>query len=273
MIIVAPLAGLGLLIGSFLNVVIHRVPRGLSIVAPPSACPGCGSAIAPRDNVPVLSWLMLRGRCRHCRMGIPIRYPAVELLTGVSFALVALAFGAGVLAAPSATGSAAAALRLGALCYLAAISIALAAIDVELKRLPDAIVLPAYGVGVLLLGAADLLSGDLVALARAAAVAGCSVLLYLVLALAKPGGMGLGDVKLAGVLGLFLGEAGIGPAVVGTAGAFVLGGVVGIALMASGRIRRGGTMPFGPWMLAGAWVGLLWGEPLWAGYLALFGLA
>lgn len=269
----APFALLGVLIGSFLNVVVHRVPRALSVVSPPSACPGCGSSIAPRDNVPVLSWLVLRGRCRRCQMAIPVRYPAIELLTGVGFGVVALVFGAEVLAATSSTAMIAGALRLVAVCYLAAISIALAAIDIDLRRLPDAIVLPAYAVAFVLLGASDVVAGDLVSLARAALVAGLCVLLYLVLALAKPGGMGLGDVKLAGVLGLYLGQYGVGPAVVGTMGAFVLGGLFGIGMLLAGRISRGGAMPFGPWMLAGAWVGLLFGEPLWNGYLAVFGLA
>lgn len=272
MILVAPLAAYGLVIGSFLNVVVHRVPRALSVVRPPSACPGCGERIAARDNVPLLSWLLLRGRCRHCRMAIPVRYPAIELGTGAAFTVVALVFGPQVLAAQGTAGVVAGALRLVALCYLAAVSIALAAIDLDLRRLPDAIVVPAYGVGLLLLGSADLLMADMAGLARAALVAGVSVLLYLVLALAKPGGMGMGDVKLAGVLGLYLGQYGVGASVVGTMAPFMLGGVFGVVMLLVGRLHRGGAMPFGPWMLAGAWVGLLFGDAIWNGYLAFFGL-
>ena len=267
------LGGFGLLIGSFLNVVVYRVPRGLSVVSPASACPGCGSAIAPRDNVPLVSWALLRGACRNCAEPISARYPLVELLTGVLFVIAALRWVPPALDAGSGPAFAAALLDLTAGLYFAAITIALAAIDIDLRRLPDAIVLPAYAVGLVLVVAIDVLRDDPLALALATAGAGASVVLYLALALAKPGGMGLGDVKLAGVLGLFLGQAGLAPLVVGVAAAFLLAGVFGVALILSGRAGRGSTIPFGPWMLAGAWVGFLAGSPIADGYLRLVGLA
>jgi leader peptidase (prepilin peptidase)/N-methyltransferase len=267
----ALLAVLGLAIGSFLNVVVHRVPRRLSVVRPASACPGCGTAIAARDNVPVLSWLLLGGRCRTCRMAIPARYPAVEALTGVAFVVVAFRF------AP-ADGADAAALAAGlltliAFLYLAAVSVALAAIDLELHRLPDRIVLPGYLVGAVLLGAAALLNGDLVGLAIGGAGAVLSFALHLGLALARPGGMGMGDVKLAGMLGLFLGVLGPAPLLVGVFAAFLLGGAAGIAVLALRRGTRRSALPFGPAMLAGAWIGILAGEPLAGAYLSLAGIS
>ncbi len=268
MILALPVAVFGLLIGSFLNVVVYRVPRGISVVSPPSACPGCGVRIAARDNVPVLSWLALRAACRNCGSRISVRYPAVELLTGGMFVLA----GVLVLGTRSADAPVALGLELLAYLHLAAISVALTAIDLDLHRLPDALVLPAYATGLLLLGAADLLRDDPVSLATACAGSGAAVLLYLALAVAKPGGMGLGDVKLAGVLGLFLGQAGLPQLVVGIAAGFLLGGIFGGALLLVRRAHRSSALPFGPWMLAGAWLGLLAGEPIARAYLTLFGL-
>lgn len=267
------LAVLGLAVGSFLNVVAYRVPLGLSVVSPPSSCPGCGRAIESRDNVPLLSWLLLRGKCRHCAEPISARYPIVELVTGVVFVVVALAFLPGILASTTVASAVSASLVLVAFLYLAAISVALTAIDIDVHRLPDRIVLPSYAVGAILLGAASVIGGDLEALARGAAGAGILVVLYLVLALAKPGGMGQGDIKLAGVLGLYLGYLGWDQLVVGAAGAFLLGGIFGIVLLALRRAKHGAGIPFGPWMLAGTWLGILAGEQLVGAYLAAVGLS
>lgn len=262
---------LGAIIGSFLNVVIHRVPAGLSIVNPPSACPVCSARVRAHDNIPVLSWLLLRGRCRDCAAPISARYPLVELGTALAFVIVAALLGP-QLDAAAATPVAADVVVLAALLYLAAISIALAAIDLDVHRLPNSIVLPAYGVGAAALAVAAIASGDLVSLARAAAGAGILFAFYLVLALVAPRGMGMGDVKLAGVLGLFLGWFGWDALVVGALAAFLLGGVYGVILILARRARRTTGIPFGPWMLAGAWVGILLGEPIARGYLAAFGL-
>ena len=245
----------GLLIGSFLNVVAYRVPAGLSIVRPGSRCPGCDTAIAPRDNIPLLSWLLLRGRCRHCSMRIPARYPLVEGLTAVAFVLAALPFVGGLAMPSDPRVAAAGALELVAFLYLAAISVVLAVIDLDVWRLPDRIVLPAYGVGAALLGGAGMLRGDAGTLGVAAAGSGAAFLFFLLLHLA--GGMGLGDVKLAGVLGLFLGYLGVAELTIGIAAGFLLGALVGVAMVAGRRSSRKSRIPFGPWMLAGAMICVL----------------
>lgn len=265
---------LGLAIGSFLNVVIFRVPAGLSVVSPPSACPGCGHAIRARDNVPVVSWLLLKASCRDCGAPIAARYPIVEALTGAAFVIVSLRFGPPFVAqlGVSPALAAAAGLEWIAFLVLAAAAVALAAIDLDVHRLPDRIVLPTGATGLVLLGTVDVLRGDLVSAGVAAAGAGGAALLYAVLWFVKPGGMGLGDVKLAAVLGLFLGQLGVAPLVVGVAAGFLLGAVFGGALLVLRRATRSSGIPFGPWMLAGAWVGALAGDPLAHVYLALCGL-
>ena len=262
----------GALIGSFLNVVIARVPAGRSVVHPASACGSCGGEIRWYDNVPILSWLVLRARCRDCGAPISARYPLVELGTALFFALVAFVFVPPVLAAASAVDALAAALALVAYLYLAAISVALAAIDLDVSRLPNKIVMPAYLVGGVLLGVSALLSGDYGRLGLAAIGMTAMFGIYLLLALAYPGGMGLGDVKLAGVLGLFTGWLGIAPLVVGLFSAFVLGGVFSLMLLVTRRATAKSGIPFGPWMLAGAWLGILAGTAIASWYLELFGL-
>lgn len=260
----------GGLVGSFLNVVVYRVPRGMSVAFPPSACGACGHAIRPYDNIPVVSWLLLRGRCRDCGSRISLRYPLVELGGAIAFGLVAWRFLADLAAATTGALAVAAALQLVAYLYLVSISVALALIDLDTRRLPNAIVLPAYPIAAVLLGVAAVLAGDLgdafTALLGAFALGG----VYLVLAVARPGGMGMGDVKLAGVLGLFLGWLGIPTLLVGAIGASLIGGVVAAVLLIAGRAKE--PVPFGPILLAGAWLGILLGDQIAAGYLAVFGL-
>jgi len=262
---------LGLLVGSFLNVVIYRIPIGKSIVTPPSACPACDARIKPWDNVPVISWLVLRGRCRTCSARISVRYPIVELLSGLLFAAVALRFSQPLdipTAALVATG-----ILLVAYLYFAAISVALAAIDLDTHTLPNAIVLPAYAVVAALLVAASAVYGDYSQLVSAAIGGAAMFVAYLAMALVYPGGMGFGDVKLAGVLGLLLGFLGWGTLIVGAFAAFLLGGLFGVALLVFRKAGRKSGIPFGPWMLAGAWLGIFIGERIWNGYLGLFQLA
>ncbi len=244
---------LGLLIGSFLNVVVWRVPRGESVVSPPSACPRCGARIAWYDNLPVVSWLVLRGRCRRCHEPISVRYPLVEAGTGLLFGLVAWHFGISW--------------TTPAYLYLAAISVALALIDIDVHRLPNAIVLPSYVVVPVLLAVASWGADDWPALLRA--VIGGVVLyaFYFVLVLVYPRGMGFGDVKLAGILGAYLAWLGWGSLVVGAFAAFLVGGVFSIVLMATGRAGRKSKIPFGPWMLIGCAIGVAFGESLWSAYL------
>jgi leader peptidase (prepilin peptidase)/N-methyltransferase len=157
--------------------------------------------------------------------------------------------------------------------YLAAISIALALIDIDVHRLPNAIVLPAYIVGAVLLVLSSILSGDLHRLVSAGIGMAALFVLYLVMAIIYPGGMGLGDVKLAGVLGLFTGWLSWASLAVGALSAFVLGGLFGAVLLIARRANRKTGIPFGPWMLAGAWVGIAAGDAIGGWYLALFGLA
>lgn len=257
-VLVAGAGILGLLIGSFLNVVVWRVPRGESVVSPPSACPACGRPIRPRDNVPVLSWLLLRGRCRDCGSPISARYPLVEAGTAALFGVTAAWVGWQW--------------HLPAFLYLAAVSIALALIDLDVQRLPDAIVLPSYLVGGVLLAGASLLDGNPDQILRAAIGMAALYALYFVLALVYPGGMGFGDVKLAGVLGMYLAWLGWAELVVGAFLAFLLGGVVGGALMAANRAGRKTRIPFGPFMLLGAYLGMVLGRPIADWYLNLIGL-
>jgi leader peptidase (prepilin peptidase)/N-methyltransferase len=244
---------LGLIVGSFLNVVIWRVPRGESVVRPASHCPGCGTAVRTRDNVPVLSWVLLRGRCRDCEQGISARYPAVEVATAVVFAVLAARFGASW--------------DLPAFLYLGAIAVALTLIDIDVKRLPDRIVLPSYAVALALLAIPAVVDHDLAAFVRA--LAGMAILygFYFLLAFIYPAGMGFGDVKLAGVLGIYLGWLGWPELMIGAFCGFLLGGLVGGSLMLAKRVTRKSHIPFGPFMLAGTFVAVLAGDFLAGIYL------
>ena len=265
--------GFGLLIGSFLNVVVYRVPAGLSVARPASACPGCSTPIRRRDNVPVVSWLALGGRCRDCRTSISARYPIVELATGVFFVLVAARLWPLTDVPTEALPLVSRLLSLVAFLWLAGVSVALAVIDLEHHRLPNAIVLPSYAVGGALLAASSILVGDWPALVRAAIGLASLFAFYLIAALSYPGGMGFGDVKLAGVLGLYLAWLGWGEFAVGAFAAFLLGGLFAVVLLVTRRVERTGGIPFGPWMLAGAWVGVFAGGTVATAYLTLLGLA
>ena len=255
-IILAVWCGLfGLAIGSFLNVVIWRVPRGESVVRPPSHCPGCDSEIAKRDNIPVVSWILLGGRCRNCGTRISLRYPAVELLTGALFAVIALKIGAHI--------------ELVAYLWLAAVGVALAAIDLDLHRLPDSLTLPSYLVGITVFAIAVAVDGDAWSLARAAIGMVALFAFYFAVVLAYPRGMGFGDVKLAGVLGLFLGWLGWDQLVVGAFLAFLIGGFVSIGLVMFGGAGRKTAVPFGPFMLVGAMIGIFAGSGIGSAYTSI----
>lgn len=247
----------GLVVGSFLNVVIHRVPLGESVVKPRSRCPGCGSEISPRDNIPVISWLLLKGKCRTCAEPISARYPVVEILTALVFTAMALRFGYDW--------------GLPAFLYLGAVGVALAMIDLDVKRLPDALTLPSYVVGAVLLGAAAVANGEPGLMIRAGLGALALFVFYFVLLVVYPAGMGFGDVKLAGVLGLYLAYLGWGSLVVGGFLGFLLGAVVGGGLMLIRRAGRKTMIPFGPFMLAGALLAIFVGQPLADAYVKSLG--
>jgi leader peptidase (prepilin peptidase)/N-methyltransferase len=238
--LIAIAAPLGLLIGSFLNVVAYRLPRGESIVKPRSRCTSCGTEVRALDNVPLLSWLVLRGRCRHCSAQISARYPVVELVTGIVFAAVVLARG------PHA--------ELLLDLPFAAMLIAVADIDLEHRIVPNRILAP---MAVWAVAASALVRpGELPELL----IAGAAAFTFLLLAaLAYPAGMGMGDVKLAGVMGLYLGLA-VAP---GMLIAFLTGSIVGIAVMlrhGAGARKRG--VPFAPFLALGGLVALVAGAEL-----------
>jgi len=246
-------AVLGLMIGSFLNVVVYRVPLGLSIVRPPSACPSCSTPIRSRDNIPLISWLLLRGKCRDCANPISARYPLVEAGTAGAFAGIALIVGESW--------------TLPAYWAATAVSIALALVDIDRKRIPNAILFPGLAMGWALLVAGAIADGDAWSLLRAAGGAGCYFALLLVIAVAARGGFGFGDVKLAFLLGTFLAHQSWDVLFVGVFAGFVVGGVLGAALLVARRLGRKDAMPFGPAMVIGAALALIWGEAIVGWYL------
>lgn len=227
-------------------------------MSPPSACPSCKAPIRNRHNVPVLGWLLLRGKCFDCREPISARYPLVEAGTGLVFALVALRLGAdeeGLRLLPA---------------YLtfAAVGIALALIDLDVKRLPDQIVLPSYVV----LGGLLAIGGDGGALLRAAEGAAILFAFFFIVWLIAPGGMGFGDVKLSGIVGGMTAYLTWGTFLVGAFMGFLLGAVAGVLLMAGGKAGRKTAVPFGPFMILGAWTAILGAGNLGDYYLELIGL-
>jgi len=243
----------GLLIGSFLNVVIARVPAGESVVHPRSRCPRCGAEIGALDNIPVLSWVLLRGRCRKCAEPISVRYPVVEIAHAALWLVMLWRFGWSW--------------ELPAYLYFASVGLALAVIDLDTKRLPNPLTLPSYVViGVLLLVPA-VADGQWSAYLTAWLAGLALFAFYFLLAVIYPSGMGFGDVKLAGVLGLVLGWLGWSVLLVGGFLGFLLGAVVGGALMAVRKAGRKSKIPFGPFMLAGALLAILWGGQVWDAYL------
>jgi leader peptidase (prepilin peptidase)/N-methyltransferase len=227
-------------VGSFLNVVIHRLPRGESLVHPRSRCPSCQTQIAGYDNIPIVSWLVLRGRCRHCGAAISPRYPAVELITAVTFAAVILVRGFDddlIVELP----------------FVAAL-IALAGIDADHKLLPNKIVYPlaVWGVVAVLIAERDDLVEHL--------AAGAGAFLFLLLAvLAYPRGMGMGDVKLGGAMGIYLGVSVIPALLI----AFLSGSLVGGVIIArEGAAARKKAVPFGVFLALGGIAGVLVGPEL-----------
>ncbi|MEU8657319.1 prepilin peptidase [Actinoplanes philippinensis] len=240
----------GLAIGSFLNVVIHRVPENESLVAPGSRCPRCEKPIRARHNVPVLGWLMLRGKCADCGEPISVRYPLVEAGTAALFVAVAARFGWSW--------------ELPAYLYLAAVAIALTMIDFDRMQLPSKIVIPSYGVAIALLTPVSIAAGDPSALIRAAIAA---LALYLFYAFVAIFGMGGGDVKLSPLLGFYLGWLGWDAVAVGVFAGFMIGGLPAIVLLIIGKAKRKSRIPFGPSMLAGALLAVFAGTPLATWYL------
>jgi leader peptidase (prepilin peptidase)/N-methyltransferase len=238
----------GLVIGSFLNVVIARLPEGRSLWFPRSACPRCGTTIAWHDNIPLLSFFALRRRCRACEGEISWRYPIVEGVTGALFVAAYLAFG---LTAQAAVAAA-----------LLAALVAITAIDLDHQIIPDAITLPGIVLGVLATPASPHLTW-LDSILGVVVGGG----LFLAIILLSGGGMGGGDMKLAAMLGAFLGWK---IALVAILIAVLLGGVYGVGLLVSGRRGRKDPIPFGPFLALGGAISVFWGQPLLAWYLRPF---
>ncbi len=239
----------GLALGSFLNVVIARVPAGRSLVHPRSACPGCSAPLAWYDNIPVVSFVALRARCRACGMPISWRYPIVEAVTAAALVLSYAAFGpsAGFLIA----------------CVLLPALIAMTAIDLQHQMIPDAITLPGIPVGLVI----NLATGRLSWLDS-----GIGILLggglFLVIILASRGGMGGGDMKLGAMLGAFLGWKAL---LFALFVAIVLGGAIGAVLLATGVRGRKDPIPFGPFLAVGGVMALFWGEQAFGWWVGGFG--
>jgi leader peptidase (prepilin peptidase)/N-methyltransferase len=229
---------LGLVFGSFLTVIVHRVPKGESLVAPRSRCPSCGTRLRNVDNVPVVSWLLLRGRCRSCGARISPVYPLTELATGGLFAAAALTFDrvwVAIMMAPF----------LG-------LMVALAVIDIRHRIIPNRIVYPSLLAFAAYIVVIALVGGGL-DLARAVV----GMLVYggglLLVAMVSPTGMGMGDVKLAALIGLVLGALGLRYVAVAAGGGILLGGVWAIVALIAG-VSRKQAIPFGPFLAAGALV-------------------
>lgn len=244
---------LGLLIGSFLNVVIYRVPRGESIVSPGSHCPACGHALRAWELIPLLSYLIQIGQCRNCQARISWRYPAVELLTGTLFFITAM------LSLSTETHPARLLLNL----VFVAVLIALSFIDLDTFRLPDVLTIPLLGLGLL---GAILIPGNPSGWESVLSALGAGGLFWII-ALVYSQGMGLGDVKLVAAMGAFLGFPSIFLAIF--IGSFI-GAFVGIFLLFAGRKHFGQQIPFGPYLALGAIFALFWGSGIfdwyWAGF-------
>jgi leader peptidase (prepilin peptidase)/N-methyltransferase len=244
---------LGLAVGSFLTVAIHRIPAGESLMHPRSRCPNCGTEIANRDNVPVVSWLLLRGRCRACGGRISPVYPLTELATGALFVATTLTFRDVWIAAM--------------LCAFLALMPAITMIDVGHRIIPNKLTYPSLVGFPIYIAVAWLLGADLDPVRAAIGFVAYGGGLFVVAVVS--GGMGFGDVKLAGVIGVVLGALGLGYVGVAAGAALVLGGLGGVIALLLGRSRKD-AIPFGPYMALGAMVAVFFGERLAAAYLGLF---
>ena len=245
----------GLAFGSFLTVAIHRIPAGESLLRPRSRCPSCGTQLRTVDNIPLVSWLMLRGRCHACGARISTVYPLTELACGGLFVVVALVYEdvwQAILLAP-----------------FCGVLVALSVIDIGVRRLPNRLVYPSILIAAPYIVVADLAGGHLDAIR-----AGIGFLAYgvglLLVALIAPKGMGMGDVKLAGLIGLALGSIGLGIVAVAAGFGILLGGVGAIVALLAGAGRKS-KVPYGPFMAGGALVAVFFGHQIADAYLSLIG--
>jgi leader peptidase (prepilin peptidase)/N-methyltransferase len=257
---------LGLIFGSFATVASYRIPRRETIVSGRSKCPSCDHTIGALENIPVLSWLALRGKCKHCRAPISVRYPAIELATGALFLFAAYKF---IVSADdtSVSGWVTAATFAAFFWTLVVLTI----IDLEHKLLPNRVVFPLFVVGWAGLIVAAATDGDMARLLDAAVGAVIFGGFFFLIAFIYPQGMGLGDVKLGFVLGTFLGfMQGPGLVLVGMFLSFFLGGVISIGVLVAQGGSRKTQIPFGPFLALGTVLALLLGQPLLDAYLGTF---
>lgn len=252
----------GASIGSFLNVVIYRLPAGISLLHPPSRCPKCQHRLRPYDNVPVLGWLWLRGRCRYCRAAIALRYPLVEAATGLLFLATFLSF-----TSPP--------LIIGMWVFLSWL-LALALIDLDTMTLPNALTQSGLVLGILFQGGRGWLEGQAsgTALHLSGAVVGMVLGIWLFDIITLVGSalygqtvMGGGDAKLAAMMGAWLGWKYL---VLASFLACAVGAIAGVGAMLIGRIKRRQAMPFGPFLALGAALTAFWGEDIISTYLSLY---
>lgn len=244
----------GLLWGSFVGVLVVRVPVGADAVRGRSRCDSCGTVLAPRDLIPVVSWVLLRGRCRHCAASISPRWTVIEICCGATFALVAV-----VVRDPW---------QVVLLAPFSAVLIALALIDLEQRRLPNAIVYPATIAAAAWILIVRTLGGSLSPVGGVIGLASYGGAMLLI-AVVSRGGMGGGDIKLAGLIGLVIGAVNLPSVGVAAAAAILSGGIVGIVALLRGADRRS-ALPFGPMLALGGIVAALGGGPVAEAYLGLF---
>jgi leader peptidase (prepilin peptidase) / N-methyltransferase len=236
----------GLAVGSFLNVVIYRVPRKESVVRPRSHCPSCGEQIGDRDNIPVFSWILLRGRCRSCSARISVRYPLVEAATAGLFVAAAIRFGASWV--------------VPGYCLFFASLLAISMIDLDHYIVPNRIIYPTLFASVPLLVGAAALGHEWQALERAVLGGLLGFVAFFVIHFISPRGMGFGDVRLAGVIGVYLGWLGYEHLFVGLFLSMLLASVVGIGLIVARLRTRKQAVPFAPFMAVGAVLAVMWGH-------------
>ncbi len=237
---------MGLLVGSFLTVVVDRVPRGGSVVQPPSACGACGSRLTALDLVPIGSWIVLRGKCRHCGNPIGVEPLIIEIATATIFVLFGLKFGADPV--------------LPAFCILGAALVALVWIDLHEFRLPREITYTAFVMSAIVIVIAALINDEPERIWMSALGAGIALAIMGLIYMASRGGMGDGDVRLAPLLGLHLGYLNPGIVPVGLFFGFAIGAVIGVLAMAFGKAGRKTALPFGPFLAAGAVLAVFTGQ-------------
>lgn len=233
---------LGLVAGWYANLVAHRIPVGQS-VTDPLACPTCGEKISALDSIPIISWILLGGRCRMCRNPISIRYPIVELLTAALFALLGARVGANWM--------------LPSFLAFGFVTMTLVLTDLDWKRIPNRILFPGGLVAVLLLGVGSWLEGAVAQMPRALGGGLIHFTLMLMVAILARGGMGFGDVKLAALLGVFTAFIGWETLAVSVISGILIGGVVGLILLITRRKGRKDEVPYGPPLILGAWLAII----------------